>query len=83
MAREREKTLIEVLWERYFRSEHPSYHRNMAATFKRMLADPLCVGETRRKILNAVRLHRDLERKFPGQVASAFLVEFPEQQPIG
>jgi hypothetical protein len=78
MNAEREKTLIEVLWERHFRSDYQSYHRNMAATFKRMLEDPLCVGETRRKMLVAISLHQDLERRFPGQVASAFLIEFPE-----
>jgi hypothetical protein len=71
MTTELEKTLIEVLWDRQYQRVSRSYHRNMASTFKRMLADELCVGETRRKIVTAIELHRGLERKFPGQVAGA------------
>ena len=83
MSAEREKTLNEVLWERHFQNVSTSYHRNMAATFKRMLADELCVGETRRKIVTAINIHRGLERKFPGQVAGAFLDEFPDDKWTG
>lgn len=82
MSAEREKTLIEVLWDRHFQNVSTSYHRNMAATFKRMLADEVCVGETRRKIVAAINIHRGLERKFPGQVPAAFLVEFPDEREI-
>jgi hypothetical protein len=82
MTSEREKTLIEVLWDRHFQRVSTSYHRNMASTFKRMLADELCVGQTRRKVVTSIHAHRELERKFPGQVEAAFCEAFPSHQPL-
>lgn len=77
MKRKREKTLIEVLWDKHWTKVSDSYHRNMAATFQAMLADPLCTAEISGKLATAISLHCSLERRFPEVVPPAFTVEFP------
>lgn len=77
MKRERDKTLIEVLWDKHWTKVSDSYHRNMAATFRGMLADELCTPEIRSKLWTAIGVHRSLERRFPEAVPPAFTVEFP------
>lgn len=79
MKRERDKTLIEVLWDKHWTKVSDSYHRNMAATFRGMLADELCTPEIRSKLWTAIGTHKSLERRFPAEVQAAFTVEFPEK----
>jgi hypothetical protein len=79
MKRERDRSLIEVLWDKHWRRISDSYHRNMAAAFRGMLADELCTAEIRSKLLNAIGTHKSLERRFPEVVPPAFTVEFPEE----